>query len=170
LLDDVVWFVLLLIDKGRSPIEIIFFQEDFVRIVEPTLIAIIVVGLYFVGKIFRAANILLAGALANLIVLLANGGLMPVEQSVYAEMMGVERSNVQLGWIPETPHIIVADGQANFSFLSDWIPIEIDDETVASASPGDVVAMIGVLLLLFETSLSMVLLVTRALYYKFAYY
>lgn len=93
----------------------------------------------------------LVGVTANLVVMISNGGLMPIERSVF-----IENGNPSLGakldsgsWIQYSKSVLVDDGDGRLLFLDDNIPLKISFFGVV-ASPGDFVITAGLFTFLTE--------------------
>lgn len=129
-------------------------SEMAVRIVLPLTVALVPVALWpHRGRV--GVWIIFVGLLANLSAIVANGGLMPIEQSTVVEAIGVERAaEYEVGaWMQGSKDVLVLDGQGRLTALGDSIVIRAGSSG-AAASPGDIVVFAGVLVLAGEFSLA----------------
>lgn len=97
--------------------------------------------------------VMLVGLAANLAVILANGGLMPIERRTVEDAIGVERAShyVTGDWIPGSKDVLVEDGHGRAVALGDSIIVRTAWGGFA-ASPGDIVVWAGVALLAAEAA------------------
>ena len=97
------------------------------------------------------------GLAANLAAILANDGLMPIEQRTVVAAVGAERAaEYETGaWIAGSKDMLVAAGEGNLAFLGDVIIVRAGPAGMA-ASAGDVVIAAGAALLVFEAALGAV--------------
>jgi hypothetical protein len=123
-----------------------------VRIVLPATIAAIPLVLWpYRG--YLGVWVAFVGIAANLAVILANGGLMPIERSTVAEAVGWERAaGYEAGaWIAGTKDVLVADGGGRAAVLGDSIIVRVGSGGMA-ASPGDLVVWFGLVLVAAEVA------------------
>lgn len=102
-------------------------------------ITVILLGLVAANLHLPGMPVVLIGLLANLLVIVANGGRMPVTT---AAMQATEQS----GLIPilqrhEDPGHLLVDANTRLPWLADWIPLEALNHKVVS--PGDILAALG---------------------------
>ncbi len=99
--------------------------------------------------------IMIVGLLANLGVILANGGLMPIEEPTVAAALGIERaSSYHPGeWIAGSKDVLVRPGSGRAIALGDSITIGSARRGVV-ASPGDIVVWEGLLVFAAEASIA----------------
>ncbi|MDP2671278.1 MAG: DUF5317 family protein [bacterium] len=121
-----------------------------VRILVPLTIACAPIVLW----IYRdrlGVVVMFVGLATNLSVILANGGLMPVERPVLARAINSDYAlNYEAGaWAPQTKNVVVEEGEGNLTALRDQIVIKLIRGGVI-ASPGDIVVLSGLLLLVTE--------------------
>lgn len=92
--------------------------------------------------------VIFVGVAANLAVMLANGGLMPIERSTVESAIGVERASryVANEWIRGSKDVLVEDGAGRATALGDSIIVRFGGRGFA-ASPGDIVIWAGVAML-----------------------
>jgi hypothetical protein len=123
-----------------------------VRIVLPLTIALAPVALWPLRR-FAGVWVMFVGLAANLAVILANGGLMPIERTTVAEAVGEERaSRYEVGaWVEGSKDVLVAPGGGRATALGDRIIVRIGGGGFA-ASPGDLVIWAGVMILAGEAA------------------
>ena len=99
--------------------------------------------------------VIFVGLAANLVVIAANGGLMPIEQATVIEAVGIERASAYEpgAWIPGSKDVLVEPGEGRLVALGDSIVIRAGGSGIA-ASPGDFVVWAGLLVLAGEASLA----------------
>lgn len=99
--------------------------------------------------------VVFVGLAANLAVVLANGGLMPIERGTVERAVGIERSSryVTNEWIRGSKDVLVEDGSGRATVLGDGIIVRIGGGGFA-ASPGDIVIWTGVVILAVEVALA----------------
>lgn len=92
--------------------------------------------------------VVFVGLAANLAVVLANGGLMPIERGTVERAIGIERAShyVANEWVRGSKDVLVEDGQGRAAALGDSIIVRFGSRGFA-ASPGDVVIWCGVAIL-----------------------
>ena len=123
-----------------------------VRIVLPLTIALAPVTLWaFRERV--GVWVMYVGLATNLAVVLANGGLMPIEQSTVVEAIGDGRAAEYAPgeWIAGSKDVLLADGAGRAPALGDAIIVRIGDGGFA-ASAGDVVIFAGLMMLIAEVS------------------
>ncbi len=98
--------------------------------------------------------VMFVGLAANLAVMLANGGLMPIERSSVVAAVGPERAAryVDGAWMRGSKDVLVEAGGGRAVALGDSIVVPARGRGIV-ASPGDVVILAGVLLLAGEASI-----------------
>lgn len=124
------------------------------RIILPLTIALVPVALWpYRGHI--GVWIMFVGLTANLATVLANGGLMPIEQRTVIDVVGAERAAAYEpgSWIEGSKDVVVAAGEGRLVALGDGIVIRVRGGGVA-ASPGDIVIWGGLLVLAAEASIA----------------
>jgi hypothetical protein len=99
--------------------------------------------------------VIFVGLSANLAAVVANGGLMPIEQRTVEAAVGTERAaSYEPGtWIRGSKDVLVADGEGRLVALGDSIIIRAGGGSIA-ASPGDIVVWAGLLVLAGEASIA----------------
>jgi hypothetical protein len=125
-----------------------------VRIVLPLTIALAPAVLWpHRGKL--GVWVIVVGLLANLSVIVANGGLMPIERETVVSAIGFERaSEYRAGeWIPGSKDVLVESGEGRAAALGDSIIVRTGGGGFA-ASPGDVVIWAGLAILAGEASVA----------------
>ena len=128
-------------------------DELAVRIVLPATIAMVPVALWPHRRL-AGVWVMFVGLAANLAVILANGGLMPIERHTVESAIGIEQaSEYQTGvWIEGSKDVLVADGGGRANALGDSIIVRAGANGFA-ASPGDVVVWCGLVLVAAQASL-----------------
>lgn len=129
-------------------------SEMLVRIVLPATIAVVPLALW-PHRRFLGVWVLYVGLLANLLPIVANGGLMPIDRATVVEAIGEERAaGYETGeWVRGSKDVLVATGEGRLRALRDQIIIRVGNGGIV-ASPGDVVVGAGMLLLALEASLA----------------
>jgi hypothetical protein len=124
------------------------------RIVLPATIGLAPIALWAHRRML-GVWVIFVGLAANLAVVAANGGLMPIEQATVIEAVGVERAAAyETGeWIPGSKDVLVEPGDGRLVALGDSIVIRAGGGGIA-ASPGDFVVWAGLLVLAGEASLA----------------
>jgi hypothetical protein len=99
--------------------------------------------------------IMFVGLAANLAVILANGGLMPIERGTVAAAAGDERAaRYRPGeWISGSKDALVGSGGGRAVALGDRIIVHVGDGGFV-ASPGDIIVWAGLVVLAGEASLA----------------
>lgn len=122
------------------------------RIVLPLTIALVPLALWPLRD-HAGVWVMFVGLLANLAVILANGGLMPIERSTVIEAIGEERAAAyEAGeWIAGSKDVLVEDGDGRALALGDSIIVRVGGGGFA-ASPGDLVVWCGLAVLAAEAS------------------
>jgi hypothetical protein len=125
-----------------------------VRIVLPLTIALAPLALWPLRR-YGGVWVMFVGFGANLAAILANGGLMPIEQSTVIAAIGEqEAANYELGaWIEGSKDVLVGPGDGRLVALGDGIIVRLGSGGIA-ASPGDFVIWIGVLVLAAEAAIA----------------
>lgn len=126
-----------------------------VRIVVPATIALVPLALWpFRGR--AGTWVIFVGLAANLAVILANGGLMPIERRSIVAAVGAERAQAYEpgSWVRGSKDVLVTRDSGRAVVLGDGIVVPIGAERGIVASPGDAVILVGVMLLAAEASLS----------------
>lgn len=124
------------------------------RVVLPLTIALVPVALW-PHRAHLGVWIIFVGLAANLAAVVANGGLMPIEQDTVIEAVGAERAAGYTpgAWIEGSKDVLLAPGQGRLVPLGDSILIRVGGRGVA-ASPGDMVVWAGLIALVAEASLA----------------
>lgn len=124
------------------------------RVILPSTIALAPLALWAHRRLL-GVWVIFVGLAANLAAIVANGGLMPIEQATVVEAVGAERAAAyaQGAWIPGSKDVLVAPGEGRLVGLGDGIVIRAGGNGIA-ASPGDVVVWGGLLVLAGEASLA----------------
>jgi len=122
-------------------------DEWVVRIVVPATIALAPLALWRYRR-WLGVWVIYVGLASNLSVILANGGLMPIERHTVVHALGEERAaRYEVGrWIPGSKDVLVADGGGRATALGDSITVPLGAKHLA-ASPGDLVIWAGLALL-----------------------
>jgi hypothetical protein len=126
-----------------------------VRVVVPATIAAAPLALW-VHRGRAGVWVIFVGLAANLCVILANGGLMPMERSTLVEAVGYERADAYEtgGWIAGSKDVLVERGQGGrLVALGDGSILRIGGGGLV-ASPGDVVIWSGLVILAAEASIT----------------
>jgi hypothetical protein len=125
-----------------------------VRIVVPTTIALTPLAIW-PHRRHLGVPVILVGLFANLCVIVANGGLMPLEQSTLVSAVGYEKSDTYTTgeWIRGSKDVLVEDGKGRLPALGDIIVVPIGKRGLV-ASPGDIVIWSGLLILMVEGSIA----------------
>lgn len=102
-------------------------------------ITVILLGIVAANVHLPGMPVVLIGLLANLLVITANGGRMPVTVTAL-------RATDQAGLIPilqrhEDPGHLLVDAATRLPWLADWIPLNALNHKVVS--PGDILAALG---------------------------
>jgi hypothetical protein len=98
---------------------------------------------------FRGIQVILIGLFLNLTVMLANGGLMPVEPSAVRAIGGIELSELDPGdHVPGTKNRLLTASDARVSILSDRLVAP--DPFKAAVSLGDLFIAAGLLITFAE--------------------
>lgn len=97
--------------------------------------------------------VMFVGMAANLAPIVANGGLMPVQQATVIEAIGAARaSEYETGtWIAGSKDVLVGPGEGRLVGLGDQIIVRIGGGGMI-VSPGDMVVWAGLLILAAEAS------------------
>ncbi|MEX2245296.1 MAG: DUF5317 family protein [Dehalococcoidia bacterium] len=105
--------------------------------------------------------VMFVGLGANILAMVANGGLMPIERATIVQAAGEEKAaRYDAGsWIAHSKDVLVKPGQGVLVPLGDSLVVPIGSNGFV-ASPGDAVVAAGLLLLLGEAAYGW-LLVTR---------
>ena len=126
-----------------------------VRIVVPATIAAVPLALWpFRGR--AGTWVIFVGLAANLAVILANGGLMPIERGSIAAAVGSDRAAAyELGsWVRGSKDVLTTRGTGHAVVLGDSIVVRVGGGRGIVASPGDAVILAGVMILAAEASFS----------------
>ena len=129
-------------------------SDAVLRVMLPLTIALAPVALWAHRRLL-GVWVIFVGLAANLAVIVANGGLMPIKHSTVVEAVGVERaaSYERGAWIPGSKDVLLDPGEGRLVALGDNIVIRAGGRGIA-ASPGDVVVWAGLLVLAGEVSLA----------------
>jgi hypothetical protein len=124
------------------------------RVVLPLTIALVPVALW-TYRAHLGVWVIFVGLAANLAAIVANGGLMPIEQRTVVEAVGEERAAAYApgAWIEGSKDVLVAPGEGRLVALGDSIVIGAGGGGIA-ASPGDIVVWAGLLVLAGEASIA----------------
>lgn len=129
-----------------------------VRIVLPATLLLCSCVLW-VNRRYLASWCISVGLVANLLVVVCNGGLMPIERTTLISAVGQEQADQHsVGyWLPGSRNVLVADGKGNFLFLGDQIIITLPfGELGFVVSPGDIVVLSGFAIFWLEFSYHLV--------------
>jgi len=123
-----------------------------VRVVLPATVALVPVALWPLRG-HAGVWVMFVGMAANLAVILANGGLMPIERATVVQAVGAERAGAHApgSWITGSKDVLVRDGDGRLVALGDSIVLRLGPRGLA-ASPGDVVVWAGLALLIAEAA------------------
>jgi hypothetical protein len=121
-----------------------------VRVVLPATVALVPAALW-AHRRHIGVWVMYVGLAANLVAILANGGLMPIQRSTVAEAIGSERAASYRagGWVTHTKDVLVEDGEGHMLALGDSIVVPVGGNGVV-ASPGDLVVLAGIVVLAGE--------------------
>ncbi len=99
--------------------------------------------------------VMFVGLTANLCVIVANGGLMPLERSTLARAVGYEHADTFAtgAWMRGSKDVLVESGGGRLPALGDIIVVPIGQKGFV-ASPGDIVIWSGLLILAAEASIA----------------
>lgn len=125
-----------------------------VRIIVPATIAAAPVALWhYRGRM--GVWVMLVGLAANLCVIVANGGLMPMERSTLVSAVGFERADTYTTgkWIAGSKDVLVERGAGRAVALGDGIIVRVGGGGFV-ASPGDIVLWSGLMILAAEASIA----------------
>lgn len=109
----------------------------------------------FLAKNFRYLGVRLVtlGLLLNLVAMLSNGGLMPVQPSAVAAVDRIDLNSLSFDEpIPGTKNILLEKQETTLPVLSDWIIVRLPYPFAKAISPGDIFAVAGVLLTAAEVA------------------
>ncbi len=122
------------------------------RVVLPLTIVLVPVALW-PHRAHLGVWIIFVGLAANLAAIVANGGLMPIEQHTVVAAVGAEQaSSYESGaWIEGSKDVLLAPGQGRLVPLGDGILIRAGGGGIA-VSPGDIVVWAGLMALVAEAS------------------
>ncbi len=112
----------------------------------------ILAGLRFIwlNRSRRGLWLLAAGAGCNLLVMGANGGLMPISPSSAGALgLPVQQANHVGVVLSRSKDRVIPDSQARFAYLDDRLVFKVGDRTTA-ASVGDGIVALGCLVTLLE--------------------
>ncbi len=87
------------------------------------------------------------GLLANLVVIAANGGLMPADVDAL-ERAGAHHAAQALADDGQTANIVLMSGTTRLNFLGDWLYLPESIPLATAFSPGDVAISLGLFLFL----------------------
>jgi hypothetical protein len=126
-----------------------------VRVAVPLTIALAPVPLWaYRGRL--GVWVIFVGLAANLCVIVANGGLMPMERSTLVSAVGAEQAERYTtgAWIPGSKDVLVGGGEGGrLMALGDSIIVRVGGGGFV-ASPGDIVIWSGIVILAAEASLA----------------
>jgi hypothetical protein len=128
-------------------------SEAAARLILPFTVGLVPLALW-PHRRYLGVWVLYVGLAANLLPIVANGGLMPIERSTVVDAVGAERAEeYAIGqWIRGSKDVLVEDN-GRLLALGDQIIIRVGDAGMA-ASPGDVVVGAGILIIALEASLA----------------
>lgn len=96
---------------------------------------------------FWGIRLVFVGLLLNLTVMLANGGLMPVEGSAVEAVGRHEAGDLELGSpIPGSKNVLLASGDVRLRELSDILVLPIPRPFTRAVSAGDLFVFMGVVI------------------------
>jgi hypothetical protein len=123
-----------------------------VRIAVPATIAAVPFALW-PHRRWLGVWVVFVGLAANLAVILANGGLMPIDRDSVATAVGAEQAGAYASgdWLRGSKDVLEAPGDGRLTALGDSIALSLGRRGIV-ASPGDVVIACGVLILAAEAS------------------
>jgi hypothetical protein len=129
-------------------------SEAIVRIVLPATVAAVPLALW-IHRRYLGVWVMFVGLAANLAVILANGGLMPIERATVVAAVGEERAAEHLSgsWLSGSKDVVVDAGDGRFVALGDSVAVRLGGGGLV-ASPGDMVIWAGLLVLAAETSIA----------------
>jgi hypothetical protein len=124
-----------------------------VRVALPATIALAPVALWPYRRRL-GVWVIFVGLAANLCVIVANGGLMPMERSTLVSAVGAERADTFTTgeWISGSKDVLVESSEGQLVALGDSIIVRVGGGGFV-VSPGDVVIWAGLLVLAAEASL-----------------
>jgi hypothetical protein len=125
-----------------------------VRIALPATVAAVPLALWPLRR--RPGTwMMFVGLAANLAVILANGGLMPIERRAIAAAAGEQRAaRYRPGeWISGSKDVLVGHDSGHAVALGDSIVVHVGDGGFV-ASPGDIIVWAGLVVLAGEASLA----------------
>lgn len=125
-----------------------------VRVAVPVTIALAPVALWtYRGRL--GVWVIFVGLAANLCVIVANGGLMPMERSTLVSALGAEGADAYTtgAWISGSKDVLVERGEGRLSALGDSVIVRGGGGGFV-ASPGDIVIWSGLLILAAEASIA----------------
>lgn len=125
-----------------------------VRIIVPATIAAAPVALWHY-RYRLGVWVMFVGLAANFCVIVANGGLMPMERSTLVSAVGAERAATYTtgDWIAGSKDVLVERGAGRAVALGDGIIVRVGSGGFV-ASPGDIVIWSGLLILAAEASIA----------------
>lgn len=129
-------------------------SELSVRVILPLTIALAPVALW-PHRRHIGTWMMIVGLLSNLAVILANGGLMPIEEPTVVAAVGIERAATYRPgeWIAGSKDVLVRAGSGHAIALGDSISLGTARRGVV-VSPGDIVVWEGILVLVAEGSIA----------------
>lgn len=125
-----------------------------VRVAVPVTIALAPVALWaYRGRL--GVWVIFVGLAANLCVIVANGGLMPMERSTLISAVGAKHADAYVtgAWISGSKDVLVERGEGQLVALGDSIIVRVGGGGFV-ASPGDLVIWSGLLILAAEASIA----------------
>ena len=133
-----------------------------VRIIVPATIAAAPVALWHYRRRI-GVWVMFVGLAANLCVIVANGGLMPMERPTLVSAIGYERADAYAtgAWIAGSKDVLVERPSGRFVALGDGVVVHVGANGFV-ASPGDIVIWSGLLILAAEASIAWQLARRRA--------
>ncbi len=124
-----------------------------VRVALPATIALAPMALWTYRRRL-GVWVIFVGLAANLCVIVANGGLMPMERSTLVSAVGAESADMYTTgqWISGSKDLLVDEGEGRLDALGDSIIVRVGGGGFV-VSPGDIVIWAGLLTLAAEASL-----------------
>lgn len=127
------------------------FNETLVRVLFPlTLVSLLI--FFWSWNHFLGFWIGSVGLIANLLVVVANGGLMPIDAKILEEHGEVSllENHDSGSWLEGSKYQLVVGDDGKLLFLADSIQIPVGNRGTAVLSPGDIVLFLGTLTIIIE--------------------
>ena len=124
-----------------------------VRVLLPATMAGLL-PLAWLGRRFVGTWVMAAGLLLNLTVIVANGGLMPIAPEAVQSVAGAEElAKHEPGQrLPGSKDILLLKGDTRLQSLSDHILLPLGGWLPRAVSPGDLVVVMGIVLIVAQAS------------------